>query len=113
MATVTVSIKPKAGGVRLATWTALGNADTGSAIQIPDYPDKTVEILGTWGSATAVVEGSSDGTTYTTLKDIGSTALSFTADSGPKVILENPLFIRVSTSGGTGTDLDAIITTAK
>jgi hypothetical protein len=100
----------------------LGNDDSGEVVGATSsldnlrltkntaiYPDKTVIISGTWGSATAVVEGSVDGENWITLNDIEGNPLSFTEDSKFKVILENPLFIRVSTSGGTGTDLDAVI----
>lgn len=100
----------------------LGNADSGEVVggtssldnlrltkNTAIYPDKTVIISGTWGGATAVFEGSVDGENWLTLNDIEGSPLSFTEDSKFKVILENPLFIRVSTSGGTGTDLDAVI----
>lgn len=113
MATITADIKPREGGIRKVIWETMGNADTGSAVSIADYPDKTVDIQGTFGGATVVIQGSNDGTNYTTLTDTTDTALSFTAASGPKVILENPLFLRASTSGGTGTDVDVILSAAK
>lgn len=114
MATITANVSYVPGGeARDVIWEGLGNADTGTAIQLSNFPKKTIDIRGTFGSATVVVQGSMDGTNWVTLNDSGGNALSFTSASGLKVILENPKHIRVSTSGGTGTDLDAIMTATK
>jgi hypothetical protein len=113
MATITADIKPKAGGVRRIIWETMGDDDTGSAVEHPDYPDKTVSVEGTFSSATVVIQGSNDGTNYETLTDLNGSSLSFTSAPVPKTIRENPLFIRASTSGGGGADIDVIIVAAK
>lgn len=113
MATITADIKPKAGGIKRIVWETMGDADTGSSVEAPDYPDKTVTVTGTFASATVVIQGSNDGSTWATLNDFGGTALSYTSASGVILIRENPLFIRASTSGGSGTDVDVIIAAAK
>jgi hypothetical protein len=98
-------------GVDHYLWEALGNADTGNWLTIPHFADKTIHVFGTWGSATLVVQGTNeDGTPAAplTLTDPQGNALSKTADF-IEAILENPYQIRVSTSGGTGTDLDAVL----
>jgi len=89
-------------------WETVGNADVGQAHEMASWPDRTVHLFGTWGGATIVLQGSNDGTNWQTLRDPGGNNLSFTAD-GLKAILENPRYIRPSSSGGTGTDVDVII----
>ncbi len=96
-------------------WDAMGDADTGAPLD-PNgggisFSDKTVHLIGTdWDSATIVIEGSNDGVTYVTLTDPQGNPLSFTVDA-MEVILENPLYIRPSSSGGLGsTDVDVIMT---
>ena len=88
-------------------WT-LGNADDGAPIARGDLSDKTVQVWGTFGGATVVIEGSMDGTTWATLKSPLDAALSFTA-AGLAAILENPEFIRPRSSGGTGTAVKVAI----
>ena len=89
-------------------WETVGNTDVGQPHEMAAWPDRTVHLFGTWGGATIVIQGSNDGTNWQTLRDPGGTLLSFTAD-GLKGILENPRFIRPSSSGGTGTDVDVIV----
>jgi hypothetical protein len=60
-----------------ASW-ALGNADTGIAIDMTDYADRSVQVEGTFGSATITIEGSNDGTNWETLRDPQGVALTFT-----------------------------------
>lgn len=105
MSTITPSYPSPTGFVdltncRLLLW-SMTSADTGSPLMLCDYADKTVAVQGgTWGSATLVIEGSNDGTNFTTLTDPQGNSLSKTADF-IETIQENPVYIRVSTSGGT------------
>lgn len=89
-------------------WETIGNADVGQAHEMAAWPDRTVQLFGTWAGATIVMEGSNDGTNWATLRDPAGNNLSFTAN-GLKAILENPRYIRPSSSGGAGTDVDVII----
>ena len=66
------------------------------------YPDKTVHVTGTFGTATVTIQGSNDGTNFTNLVDPQGNALSFTA-TGIEQILENPEYIRVNRTSGDGT----------
>ena len=92
------------------TWANMGNADAGEALG-PDgggiaFADKTVQIVAAaYGSATIVIQGSNDGTNWFTLTNPNNDDLSFTIGNQLEAILENPLYIRPSTSGGTGTDI--------
>lgn len=85
------------------TWAALGNADHGQGVDTSQYPDRTVVMQGTWGSATVVLEGSMDGgTTWFTLHDFLGNLISYTSN-GMALIAENPGLIRPTSSGGSGT----------
>lgn len=85
---------------RVVSW-AMGIADTGLPIESFRRADKSVQIAGTIGGATIVIQGSNDGSNWSTLRDPASVDLSFTA-AGLKAILEHTRFIRPVTSGGTG-----------
>lgn len=107
---------PTVAGVKLVTWT-MGNADTGIGVKTADFADKTISATGTFGGATIVVSGSNDSTngtdgTWTTINDATQAALSKTA-AFLLTILENPLWIRVVTSGGSGTTITAILVARK
>lgn len=117
MPTITGTFNSDEMKTRTMTWASLGDDDVGDVLNLiahhaPDYPDKTVQIIGTiWASATLVLQGSNDGTNWTTLHDPQGGDLSWTVGTSIiDVIAENPLFIRPSTSGGLGTtDVTVII----
>lgn len=92
----------------VATWEALGNADVGSAIEMVEASDKSVQIIGTFGGATVALQGSNDGATWATLSDPQGNAISKTS-AALEQVLEHTRYIRPSTSGGTGTDVDVIV----
>lgn len=95
-------------GVHRQVWKTLTSGNlTGSAMTAPMLPDKTVQVVGTFGSSGAVViEGSNNTATgpYHTLNDSRGegNALSLTA-ADTRIILENPLYIRPRlTNAGAG-----------
>jgi len=93
------------------TWESIttSNAD-GNWVQIPDYPDKTVQIVGNFGTGgTLDIEGSNDGVNASTLTDTRGNTVSRTA-AYLGMIAENPRYIRPKLSSGTGAvDLDIIV----
>ena len=91
------------------TWTGLGDADDGAPIQFGEFADRSVQVDGTWASATLVWEGSNDGTTYYTLNDPDGVAISKTANF-MEAVMEGTVYARPRTSGGSGTDLDVVVT---
>lgn len=96
-------------GVPQTVWAHLGNADQGTPDQLSRFPLHSVQISGTFGGATVVLQGSDDGTTYFTLKDVLGNNVS--ATSAARFDLENvPMHTRPSTSGGTGTDVTVTVT---
>lgn len=76
------------------TWTLTTADPTGDPIdgRYAEWADRTMYALGTWGGATAVMEGG-DGTTYLSLTDPQGTAISKTADA-IEVVTEVPEYSR-------------------
>lgn len=107
-------------------WSLLDGDDSGQAAFIPDYPDMTVQVTGTFDSGTAKLYGSNDidavradiaaGTLFgsataewTQIVDPQGTAISF-ASRGGEVLLENYAYILpVVTGGGGSTNLEVSI----
>ena len=94
-------------GSVLVTW-ALADADTGTAFPVPYAADLTVQVSGTFGSATAVLQGSNDGTNWSTLNAWIGTNTSFTA-AGIRKVTENPGYIRAVSTGGTASTISVVV----
>jgi hypothetical protein len=92
----------------LVVWDSITQADTGGAVDISRFPDRTVQVSGTFGGATLTVEGSNDNVTWFTLTNQAGDALSFTA-AGLELIAQNPKYIRIGRSGGAGADVNVAI----
>lgn len=112
MATVAVIGSRVAQGAHIWTWASITEADTGGPIT-PDlgaitFSDKTVQMTGTWGAGTIILEGSNDGVTYSQLTDAQGNAISMTAN-GIETILENPAYIRPRATAGAGMDVKVVI----
>ncbi len=91
-------------GVFITKWEGLNvNGATGIPFACPNYPIKSVHVVGTWGGSTAtvVIEGSNmiDNPTHVGLTYDGSSAISFTAD-GLKKINENTYWVRPRLTSG-------------
>lgn len=109
------------GNLQVVKW-VLGNADTGQPWRRADFQDKFLQINGTFGGATIILEGTNDinedgsvssTATWITLRYAhDSSAISETAAEGGQ-ILDDPFYIRPSSSGGTGTAAVITITAAK
>ena len=92
------------------SWASLDGADTATAADMASNPDKSVEISGTYDSATIVIQGSNSGATWFTLTDYDGNSLSYTTGNKLVGIRENVRLIRPVTSGGGGsTALNIII----
>jgi hypothetical protein len=86
------------------SWTPLANGDSGSAVDLNDYRDRSVQVLGTFGASGSVtLQGSNDGgTTWATLTDQGGNNLTFTA-AGIKHVQQLTEYIRPTVTAGDGT----------
>lgn len=114
MATVTPTItgaKPitNSADSALVTWVLTNANNVGVAVTYEDYADRTVQMLGTFGGATVVLEGSLDGgTTWATLTDPQGNAISTSAALLEAVSEAVPL-IRPSLSGGAASTVTIIL----
>lgn len=112
MATITGTVTrvsdPGVRDVWIASWPAMGNADTGTAIAMSGSPDRSVQIEGTFGSATVVLQGSNDGSNWQTLTDPQGNDISKTS-ADLEGILELTRYVRPVTSGGTGTSVTVTV----
>ena len=94
-------------GVARTIFETMGDDDVGRGLSAPNLPDKTVQVTGTFGSAVVTIQGSNDNAIWKTLADPNGNAITFAA-AGIETLLENPQYIRPTTSGGTNTDLDVV-----
>ena len=115
MADITPALQATTGasGARVYLWETLTAANAaGAAILLPGSTEcvGAFTVTGTPDSATAVLQGSNDGTNWFTMLDKHGTATSLTA-AGAFEFATAFKYIRPSTSGGGGSqDLDVIVT---
>ena len=96
---------------RIATWTGETTAESASISRyapLVSLAVSSVQVSGTFGGATVVLQGSVDGTTYATLKDLQGNNLSFTS-AGYAEFSSGAAFIKPSISGGTGDSLNITV----
>jgi hypothetical protein len=101
MATVNPTMQRIGNGSLLIRW-ALTNADfDGAPIgdNLGDYFDRSVQVVGSFGGATVVIQGSNNGNDWYALDDPQGGDLSFAAPGG-KAITEVPQFTRPLLVGG-------------
>lgn len=93
-------------GDTLYTWASVTESDTFEEVNLSGKAFKSVciQVGGTFGSATVVVNGSNDDSVYAGLDDLGGTAISVTAAAVTN-IGDTPLYIKPAASGGTGQSL--------
>lgn len=97
----------------LVTWTGLLNGDTGAPVSRTDFPDRTVQIVGTFGVGGSVnFEGSNDGTNWAILTDPQGNAITKTA-AGMEVVTETPRYVRPNVTAGDGTTSLTVIMFAR
>jgi hypothetical protein len=87
----------------MMTWAGLLNGDDGGPVELPSFPDVSVQVGGTFGTGgTIVMEGSNDGTTYFTLTDPQGNTVSKTS-AALEQIEELVRYRRPRVTGGDGT----------
>lgn len=86
------------------TWPALATSDEGDAQETLDLADRSAAFTGTFGGATATLQGSNDGTNWFTLTDPFGNAVSRTT-AGLVQVLEFTRFVRPVVTGGSGADI--------
>ena len=113
MSVIAPTFTHPAKGVMVVTWASIVEGDTATKVTTAQFSRKCFQTKGTFGSATIVAQGSNDGgTTFANLTDHGDTAISHTSASIDE-IGQNPLDIRPSTSGGSGSSVTVVLTLSK
>ena len=99
------------GSVVLFTWALTSTNTDGAPVQMPEWADVTWTFSGTWGGATAAVEGGNDGSAFMALSNAaGGTAATASANKC-MTIIERPLHVRPNlTTAGSGAAITAIAT---
>lgn len=87
--------------VQHVSWLALAKGDTGQPFENPGWADRSIQITGTFDSATCTFEGSNDGSTWVTLLDPQGNAISKTS-AALEAILENTRYVRPAVAGSGG-----------
>ena len=91
-------------------WTDYSTADTSTPIKVQNMQGLagSVQVTGTFGSATSTLQASNDGTTYVTLKDSAGTAISFTA-AGMAEFSTAALYLKPTSTGGTADNVTVTV----
>lgn len=96
------------GSVVSIKYAGLSEADAAPApIEMPEYADRSVQVVGTFNAGTVVVEGSNDGVNWSTLTDPQGNNASFTA-AKIEQLQELTRYMRPRVSAGTGVVVDVI-----
>lgn len=87
----------------IATWQAMQNGDDGQPIELANFADRSVQVVGTFGTGGSVrIEGSLDGIHYAPLTDPQGNALDIQA-AKIEAISEVVRWIRPRVIAGDGT----------
>jgi hypothetical protein len=109
MATIPAQIIIAADGVTTVLWADVTEADTGQAVNLARFPDRTVQVTGDFTTSGAItMEGSNDGVTFATLHDPQGNEIVLT-DSSLVLIAENPLYIRPRATAGSSVAMDVYV----
>lgn len=110
MATITPVRSSPSVNIEQVFWETLTTADTATSV-IPQGVSGAVgsiQVTGTFGSGTCVLQASNDGSNWVTVKDTAGNDVSFTS-AGMADFSTAALYLRPSTSGGTSDDLDVTV----
>ena len=115
MAVRAVKVTKLGDGTIELKWEGLLNGDTGAWAHFARYPDKTMQVIGTFSiGGTCTLEGSNDaGTTAGAVHDAQGAAIAPSVgatENDVAVLAESPQALRPNITAGDGsTDVDCII----
>ena len=96
----TASAAEPIGGAVSVEWAALSGNEDGASVDMTRWPDKSVQVYGTFTSIT--IQGSNDGGTWATLDDQKGDPLVLVAP-GIHMVAQNTVYIRpVAVGAGAG-----------
>lgn len=103
------------GNTRTYTWVLTSADTTGVAVgpELAQYTDLCWQATGTWGGATAAIQGSNTNTDalYGAMTNVsGGAAITWTADGAPKQSIEKPAYVRPKlTTAGAGATVTVVL----
>lgn len=115
MATVTPTIDKIEDDTLSVSWALTSTNVDGAPVHpnMGQFADRVLQVTGTWGGATCVLQGSNDASTWFTLNDLFGNAISLTAN-GMAAPAEAPLYMRPYLSvAGAGATLAAVLSARK
>ena len=91
-------------------WTDYSTADTSTPIKVQNMQGLagSVQVTGTFGSATITLQVSNDGTNYVTLKDSTGIEILITA-AGMREFSTAALYLKPTSSGGTADNVTVTV----
>jgi hypothetical protein len=93
----------------VATWANMGNGDHGQAIELANFADRSVQVIGDFGAGGNVrIEGSLDGTHYSPLTDPQGNNLDINAEK-IEAITEVVRYVRPRVTSGDATTTLTVI----
>jgi len=101
MTTLTVLNLGGDGSAKKISWVGMADAETGAAAGYPQFADRSIQVTGTFDSASVSIQGSNDGTNYASLTDPQGNALTFSS-AKIEAVQELTNYLRPVTSGGAG-----------
>ena len=95
-------------GVTVYLWETLTESDTGASQLIGGTQTLhgSFQVIGTFGSATVVLQESNDNSTWVTVQDLEGADISFANATGLLNFSSASAYFRPFASGGTGQDVD-------
>lgn len=104
----TVASATTFGDGQTVTWTPLTETNSdGLPARYVGAGDRTFQVFGTFGAGgTVILQGSTDGTNWATLRDSNNAEISLT-DAGIRTVIDAPTWVRPLVSAGTGVSITA------
>lgn len=90
------------GSALTVSWTPVTSADSFQLVKYPEHTVRSIQVEGTFGSATVVLNGCNDNANFHGLNSVNGSAISLTS-AGLKNIFENCPYLQPAASGGDGT----------
>ena len=86
------------------TWSGLANGDSGQALEMPGWADRSVQVFGTFGGGNLRLQGSNDGSNWAVLTDPQGNDINITAAKIEQV-MECVRYMRPLVTSGSGVNL--------
>ncbi|KKM21491.1 hypothetical protein LCGC14_1634860 [marine sediment metagenome] len=96
--------------IQLYLWETVTENDTCQELELPEFSDKTIQVLGSFGGGNISIEGSimKDSPAFSVLNDPNGNALTKTS-AAVEAVLENVWKIRPKVPTGTSVDIDVYL----